>query len=66
MKPRLNNPSKLLNCRPNVAMLILLADFGVGIGAGVGSANAPFAMARDRICGIAQKGQLQLSCLTFT
>jgi hypothetical protein len=40
-------------------MLILLAGFGVGIGSGVGSANAPFSIARDRIRGIAQKGQLQ-------
>lgn len=41
----------------SVAILILLADFGVGIGAGVESTNAPFSMARDRIRGIVQNGQ---------
>src|SRR5208337_3506471 len=66
MMPRFSSVSRLLNCRPAVAMLIPLADFGVGVGAGVESANAPFLMARDRIRGIAQKGQLQLSGLGFT
>jgi hypothetical protein len=57
----INEKKHEVSCRPNVAMLILLADIGVGVGAGVGSANAPFLMARDRIRGIVQKGQLQLS-----
>jgi hypothetical protein len=47
-------------------MLIPLADFDVGIGAGLGLANARFSMARDKIRGIAQKGQLQLSSLVLT
>jgi hypothetical protein len=58
MMPRFSNVSATLKCRLAVAMLILLPDFGFG-GAGVGSANAPFSMARDRIRGIAQNGQLQ-------
>jgi hypothetical protein len=58
MMPRFSNVSAALKCRLAVAMLIFLPAFGIG-GAGVGSANAPFSMATDRIRGIAQKGQLQ-------
>ena len=44
-----------------------VADFSTrkSLGEGHGSANAPFSMARDRIRGIAQKGQLQLSSLVL-
>jgi hypothetical protein len=56
MIPRLSNVSSADSCRAAVTALILPLDFGFGVAGGIGSTNAPFAMAWERTFGSAQNG----------